>query len=416
MKRADLFSADVRRRMAASHLGIILEDYARDLDKLGYWGSSIREYLRVAEHFSFWLARRHLGARQITDQLVHRFVRLHLPQCRCPKPANATARNCLTALHRLLEFLQRRGIVVPRPEASTPIDRLVGSYERYLAQTCGLADATRLYRRRYCREFLKWRFGNGRLRPEQIQRSDVLRFVGSRAKSLRPASLQVLTVSVRSFLRFLQLQGRVKPTLVAAVPSLPAWERFRVPQTLSREQITRLLRSFDRSTAVGRRDLAITLCMTELGLRISEIAHLSLPHLDWKKGTLRLVRSKVRRERLLPLPQRLGKALASYLRHGRPTASQAQVFLCHHFPYGTPLSTGQIGYVIRKAYGRAGLSVTRTHLLRHSFATQAHQQGASVKALADVLGHQSLESTTIYTRVNLRQLRSVALPWPGSKG
>jgi site-specific recombinase XerD len=188
-----------------------------------------------------------------------------------------------------------------------------------------------------------------------------------------------------------------------------------MPQTLSREQIAGLLRSFDRTTAVGRRDSAIILCMTELGLRISEIAHLSLHDLDWRKGTLRLIKSKVGRERLLPLPQRLGKALASYLRHGRPAAAQVQVFLCHHFPYGTPLSTGQIGYVIRQAYARAGLSVTRTHLLRHSFATNLHQQGASIKALADVLGHQSLESTTIYTRVNLRQLRSVAMPWPGCK-
>jgi site-specific recombinase XerD len=155
--------------------------------------------------------------------------------------------------------------------------------------------------------------------------------------------------------------------------------------------------------------------MTELGLRISEIAHLTLQDLDWRNGTLRLVKSKVGRERLLPLPQRLGKALASYLRRGRPAVAQIRVFLCHHFPYGTPLSTSQVGYAIRKAYARAGLPVTRTHLLRHSFATNLHQQGASVKALADVLGHQSLESTTIYTRVNRRQLRSVIMPWPGSK-
>jgi len=159
----------------------------------------------------------------------------------------------------------------------------------------------------------------------------------------------------------------------------------------------------------------MTLCMTELGLRISEVAQLSFNDLDWRRGTLRLVKSKVGRERLLPLPQRLGKALASYLRHGRPSGTQVHVFLCHHFPYGTALSTGQVGYAIRKAYARAGLPITRTHLLRHSFATKLHQQGASLKALADVLGHQSLESTTIYTRVNLRQLRSVTMPWPGSK-
>ena len=414
MKRVDLFSAYVRRRMAASHLSIILEDFARDLEKAGYFRSTIREYLRVAEHFSYWLVRRHLSATEMTAELVHRFVRLHLPRCRCPKPANSSARSCRTALHRLREFLQRRGVVVQKPRPATAIDRLVGSYDDYMSQTCGFAEATRLYRRRYGREFLMWRFGKKPLRPEQIQRSDVLHLVGSRSKFLRPASVKVLTVSLRSFFRFLQLQGRVKPPIVAAVPSLPAWERFPIPQTLSRKQLSGLLRSCDRSTAVGRRDFAMIRCMTELGLRISEVAHLALKDLDWRKGTLLLVKSKVGRERLLPLPQRLGKALTSYLRRGRPSVARSQVFLCHHFPHGTPLSTGQVGYAIRKAFARAGLSVTRTHLLRHSFATNLHQQGASVKALADVLGHQSLESTTIYTRVNLKQLRSVAMPWPGS--
>lgn len=415
MKRVELFSAFVRCRMAASHLGIILEDFARDLEKAGYLSSTIRDYLRVAEHFSFWLARRHLSVRQITAKLTNRFVRLHLPRCCCPKPANSTARNCLPALHRLWEFLQRRGVVVQRSEPSTPIDRLLGSYEDYMSQTCGLAHATRVHRRRYGREFLRWRFGKQPLRPEHIQRSDLLRFVGSRSKVLRPASVKVLTISLRSFLRFLQMQGRVKPAVVAAVPSLPAWERFKVPQTLNRKQMADLLRSFDRSTPLGRRDFAMTRCMTELGLRISEVAQLSIDDLDWRKGTLRLAKGKVGRERLLPLPHLLGKALASYLRRGRPAVAEKRVFLCHHFPYGTPLSTGQVGYAIRKAYARAGIPATRIHLLRHSFATNLHQQGASVKALADVLGHQSLESTTIYTRVNLRQLRSVALPWPGAK-
>ena len=102
--------------------------------------------------------------------------------------------------------------------------------------------------------------------------------------------------------------------------------------------------------------------------------------------------------------------MASYLRRGRPSVAGKRIFLCHHFPWGTALSTGQVRYAIQKAYARAGIPATRVHLLRHSFATNLHQRGTSIKALADLLGHQSLESTTIYTRVNLRQLRLVAMP------
>jgi len=398
--------------MAANHLGLILGDFASDLQSAGYLRSTIQEYLRVAEHFGFWLGRRHLTPQQITPRVMDCFVRLHSAGCRCPKPAATPARGCCKALHRLLELLQRRGLVAQRRATSTPIPGLIGRFDHYMSQVCGLADATRLLRRRASHQFLIWWFGRHSRRLGQIQRRDLLRFVATRAKTLRPGSVRVLTTSLRSFLRFLQLEGRVKPALVAAVPSLPAWERSLAPQTLSRKQVADLLHSFDLSTPLGRRDYAMTLCMTELGLRLSEVAQLSLEDLDWRKGTLRLAKNKTRRERLLPLPFRLGRALASYLHRGRPAVPQKQIFLCHH--RRTPLGTRQIRYAIQKAYARAGLSVTRIHLLRHSFATNLHQQGVSVKALADLLGHKSLESTTIYTRVNLRQLRLVAMAWPRS--
>jgi Phage integrase family len=104
----------------------------------------------------------------------------------------------------------------------------------------------------------------------------------------------------------------------------------------------------------------MTLCMTDLGLRLSEVTQLSIEDLDWRKGTLRLPKNKSGRERLLPLPARLGRALASYLRRGRPSSvTQKRVFLCHHFPWGTPLRAGQVRYAIQKAYVRGRASPPR---------------------------------------------------------
>lgn len=414
MKPVVLFSAYVRRRMAANHLGIILEDFARDLQGAGYSHHTIQGYLRIVEHFGSWLEHRHVVGQEITAELIDRFVDRHLPRCCCPRPASTTARNNRTALHRFWDFLQRRGFIVQRPKPLTPVERLIERFESYMSQTCGLAETTRVQRRRFSCQFLTWRFKKQPPRPEQIQRPDLLHFIGLRCKTLRPASVKVLTVSLRSFLRFLQLEGQVAPTLAASVPSLPAWVRFPVPEILPQQQIARLIGSCDRSTPLGRRDYAMILCMTELGLRLGEVVQLSLDDLDWRQGTLRLAKTKTGRERLLPLSSRLGKALVSYLRRGRPAVAQRRIFLCHHFPYGTPLNSGQIRYAIQKAYVRAGLPGKGIHRLRHSFATNLHQQGASLKAVADLLGHQSLESTTIYTQVNLRQLRLAALPWPAS--
>ena len=91
MKRVTFFGAYVRRRMAANHLGIILEDFANDLQRAGYLRCTIQEYLRAAEHFGLWLGRCNLPPQQITAEVMDRFVRRHLPWCRCPKPATTTA-------------------------------------------------------------------------------------------------------------------------------------------------------------------------------------------------------------------------------------------------------------------------------------------------------------------------------------
>jgi hypothetical protein len=134
--------------MAANHLGIILGDFAGDLQSAGYSRSTIQDYLRVAEHFGFWLGRRHLTPRQITAGVMDRFVRLHSAGCRCPKPAATPARGCCKALHRLLELLQSRGFVAQRRATLTPIPGLIGRFDHYMSQVCGLAEATRLLRRR----------------------------------------------------------------------------------------------------------------------------------------------------------------------------------------------------------------------------------------------------------------------------
>jgi integrase len=152
--------------------------------------------------------------------------------------------------------------------------------------------------------------------------------------------------------------------------------------------------------------------MCDLGLRIGEVAQLALDDLDWHHSTLTLVRTKQRRERQLPIPPRLARALAGYLRSGRPASSCRKVFLRHRTPVGTPLRNPGVRWAMRRAYDRVGIQATGTHLLRRTFATGLHQQGANLKLIADFLGHQDLGTASVYTRVNLKQLRSLALPWP----
>jgi integrase/recombinase XerD len=129
------------------------------------------------------------------------------------------------------------------------------------------------------------------------------------------------------------------------------------------------------------------------------------------------VNSKSKRARELPLPARVGQAISQYLRHGRPPTPCRNVFIRHRVPKGAAVSTALIRGVMRLAFAKAdGCAHCKgTHVLRHTAATRLQQRGASLKEIADVLGHRSLDTTTIYAKVDLPSLTAVALPWPEVK-
>jgi integrase len=125
------------------------------------------------------------------------------------------------------------------------------------------------------------------------------------------------------------MSGFCEARLIAAVPRVAEWTLSRLPKNLTREQLDRLLASFDRSTSIGRRDYAMTLCLSQLGLRAQEVVQLLFDDIGWRAGTLQIVRYKSRRANLLPLPPLLGRAIAAYLRRGRPTTNERWVFVRH---------------------------------------------------------------------------------------
>lgn len=166
---------------------------------------------------------------------------------------------------------------------------------------------------------------------------------------------------------------------------------------------------------VEYRDRAILSLVAGLGLRAGEVAALDLDDLDWRVGQLRLRAGKCRRERVLPLPQATGTALAEYLRHGRPPHQDRRVFLTLTNPART-FQAATVTATVRRNLVRAGIPLGRltgAHMLRHTAASRMINRGASFKDVADVLGHRSLQTTGIYAKLDLDALAGVALPWIG---
>jgi site-specific recombinase XerD len=232
---------------------------------------------------------------------------------------------------------------------------------------------------------------------------------------LKPGSVAVLASSLRSFFRFLALSHGFDPSLSGVVPAAPQWPTARLPRALSDGDLQAILASFDTGKATGRRDLAMMRCMSDLGLRVSEVVSLTLDDIDWRRGVVTIRCNKGRRDRSLPLPAPLGRVITAYLRCGRPSSTDRHLFLRHRLLLGTPVTHTLVRSIFRRAYavatGRSGS--IGTHVLRHTAAARMRAAGHGLKGIADVLGHRSVDTTAIYVKLDVEALRAVALPWPG---
>jgi integrase/recombinase XerD len=292
--------------------------------------------------------------------------------------------------------------------------KFVGEFEQHLRRVQGLSEATLFGYSGHVRRFLREACGDGPIDVARIGAPDVAGFVAAAARRCRPSAVMGVASSLRSFFRFLRSQGLCDSRLEAAIPAAPRRRLATLPRHLTEEQLRRLLASLDGATPIRRRDRAILLCLAQLGLRAGEAAEMRLDDIDWSGGTLLVRRRKSRRGAVMPLPRAAGSAIAAYLRSGRPPTQERRLFVLHHRAPGAPLCSHSLTDVVTRALRSAGIEAPThgAHLLRHTLATRMVRGGASLKEIADVLGHNDLDTTMIYAKVDLPALREVALPWP----
>jgi len=220
-----------------------------------------------------------------------------------------------------------------------------------------------------------------------------------------------MTSALRSFLRYARYRGEVVLDLAAAVPVVANWSMPSIPRAISADQVHQVLASIDRCTAMGRRDYAILLLLARLGLRSSEVALLELDDIDWYTGTLN-VRGKSGLRNELPLSPEVGKAIAAYLRDGRPLSTSRRVFLRAKASIRGFRGASGVGSIVRHSLKRAGIKAPTygAHQFRHGLATEMFRKGTSLGEIGDILGHCHPQTTMIYTKVDLEALRTLALP------
>lgn len=404
------FCPRVARRLRANPDASTIDSFVAYLHRRGHSRLTIQTYIHAAEIYFRSVRRRRKPLGSIDESDVRTFASRRRSK-RGPRP------NVHAALRHLVRHLRQEGMIAFSPVPAERVwEPVVAEYDAHLRDAGGLAPATRQYRCRYVREFLASVFGTKPVRWNRIKATHVQSFIARYGHDGHAAAAQVAAGSLRSFLRWLRLQGHADVRLIAAAPRFPRWRWASLPTVMTDSQLQAFLKTFDRSTPTGRRDYAMALCMADLGLRVGEVAAITLDDLDEAAGVLYLKGGKSRRDRALPMPQRLRRAVASY-RDDRPDTSDRHLFLRHRAPRATGVSRELVRGVMRRAYAQvAGCEKwTGTHILRHTAATRLHRAGADLKRVADILGHKSIDTTVIYTKVDSERLSGVALPWPKAK-
>ena len=390
-------------------LGAHLESFAALLVQQGYTHASGWNKIRLFTALSRWMVQQDLRLEALDEQRVTAFL-----GWRWKRVVRQGGERCTLAL--LLRHLRQADVIPPpTPAPLTPIDLIERDYGLHLRQERSFMSASVGQYLTVARRFLWHRVRGGKIRLHELCTKDVSDFVLKDSTLRGRRSAQLMTSVLRSFLNYLFQENKTVTNLATAIPATAGGRLSELPRYLEATEVEKLVRSCDRRQKVGRRDYAVLVLLARLGLRASEVSNLELGDIDWTAGEL-VIRGKGNRRDRMPLLQEVGKAVADYLKRGRPRCSTRRVFVHCKAPYaGFSSPPNQVSGIVKRALARAGLNPPNhgAHLLRHSLATNLLRSGASLAQIGQVLRHQQMSSTEIYAKVDVNALRALAQPWPG---
>jgi len=385
--------------------GPVYDDLLNWLQDQGYARSSLQNHVHGVDQLIRWLQRRpgrlsglnqkHLGA-------AYEYHRTRKPHIAC-------------TIHAVARFFRERSLI---PEGAKPpvsaSERLLQSFGVCLGETRGLTASTILGHQSRLRFFLRFlKFDKHSAALRRLRSDHIDAFLRQAAKTNNRFSLQHVVASVRGFLRYQHACGVIKEPLHQQIDTPRTYRLEQLPRALPWEKVVALLRSIDRSEPHGLRDFTILYLAARYGLRSGELVRLTLDHIDWKRGILRVPQNKTRQVLQLPLTDEAGSVLARYLQAGRPATERRELFLRQRAPAGVLAHTA-VHDILEHRIRRSGLELSQcgSHVLRHSFAVHLLRQGVPIGNIGDALGHRDSDSTAVYLRLAIDDLRAVGLPIP----
>jgi integrase/recombinase XerD len=403
----------------------VVAQFREHLERQRYSPGVIPSYLSAVRQFLRHLKKQGVALEEARPQQVDAFLETRLERFRqrygrAPKYIRQWRSHSTGPVHRFLRMLNP-GWPPPEP----PVDdrerfrrEVCEGYGRWLVDVQGFSKPTLYKNGDAARLFLGW-LGN-RADRKSLRRlcvSDLDAYLAWRMPGLRRATRLGVVHCLRSFLRYLHTEGLIPQDLSHAV-SGPILYRFdEIPRAFTAEQVEAMLAVTrkDRSP-IGLRDYAILMLLATYGLRAGEVVRLRLDDIDWREERLRFRQSKSGVESWLPLVAPVGEALLAYLEHGRLKTDVREVFLRAIAPYGPFPWGGSLYSIVQRRRKQAGVEVKGrcgSHAFCYARAASLLRASVPLKAIGDLLGHHSAESTEVYLRLATDDLRAISLELPG---
>lgn len=369
---------------------------------------TVEIYIRYVRALVIFMESRKINA--YTHEIGEEYARLKKDN---PELSGSYKMACLRTVRVVNQVLDGKPYI--NKEGWKPEYKLEGELgqlaEEYI---CMLKEARRNvstiedYRRvlsRFCTEMkLKERTS------QNLTRADVVHFVdgvqGNRTSSIG---------NLKRFLAYLFENGKLSSNLGSVIANVKIVRDSKLISYYSPEEVMKIEASVDRTGVVGKRNYAIILLASRLGLRSSDIRMLEFANIDWDKSQIRLLQYKTKQWLTLPLLSDVGEALIDYIQNGHPKCDIKKVFTTVVHPYRS-LGKGSMTKIVKDCIEKAGIYAgnrhTGLHCLRHSLATTMLGNGTDMPVISEALGHSSTQSTMCYLGVDIKGLLECSLPVP----
>lgn len=256
---------------------------------------------------------------------------------------------------------------------------------------------------------------NGIDHISKVQPQTVLAYIEG-LEDYATSTVTTILFTLRDFFNFISVNDYNTHQLTQLFPLIRSNKFENLPSYYTPKEIQSVLGNVDRDTAIGRRDYLVLILAIQLGLRAGDIRKLQLEDIKWHIDKIELVQEKTKNPLQLPLSDNIKYALIDYLKNGRPASDDPYIFIRHRAPYRCFVKGNVFWSTINKYLDLAQIETKGRkhglHTMRHSLASHLLQGSTPLPVITGILGHENSNTTKMYLRIDVEQLRSVALEVP----